>query len=98
MQRKPKRTANMKAKAHIVSERHDSYMGKKGKVEQVIVSCLDLDPDHAFLNTFDFVLGEEEVKAHAGKLQGKQVELGIRNFEPSFGNRLRARGEILGVL
>jgi hypothetical protein len=88
----------MKAKTHIVSERHDSYTGKKGKVEQVIVSCLDLDPDHAFLNTFDYVLGEEEVRTHAGKLQGKQVELGIRNFEPSFGNRLRARGEILAVL
>lgn len=49
----------MKAKAHIVSERRDSYTGKRGKVEQVIVSCLDLDPSHAFLNTFDYVLGEE---------------------------------------
>ena len=86
----------MKAKVQIVSERKDSYVGKKGKVDQVIVSCLDLDGSHAFLNTFDYILGEEEVKKHAGKIQGKQIELGIRNFEPSFGNRLRARGEILG--
>lgn len=88
----------MKAKTQIVSERRDSYTGKKGKVEQVILSCLDIDPSHAFLNTFDYILGEEEVKKYAGKIQGKQVELGIRNFEPSFGNRLRARGEILAVL
>jgi hypothetical protein len=88
----------MKAKAQIVSERQESYMGKKGKVEQVIVSCLDLDPSYAMLNTFDLILGEEEVAKHGGKLQGKHVELGIRNFEPAFGNRLRARGEILAVL
>ena len=87
----------MRMKAQIVSERRDSYTGKRGKVEQVIVSCLDLDGSHAFLNTFDYVLGEEKVKKHAGKIQGKQVELGIRNFEPSFGNRLRARGEIIAV-
>jgi hypothetical protein len=87
----------MKAKVQIVSERKDSYTGKRGKVDQVILSCLDLDGSHAFLNTFDYILGEEEVKKHAGKVQGKQIELGIRNFEPSFGNRLRARGEIIAV-
>ncbi|HEY1770540.1 MAG TPA: hypothetical protein VGG02_09835 [Chthoniobacterales bacterium] len=87
----------MQAKAQIISERHESYTGKRGKVEQTILSCLDLDGTHPFLNTFDFVFNEDEAKTYGGKLVGKTVQLGVTSFEPAFGGRLRAKGQILGV-
>ena len=87
----------MQATVQIISERLDSYTGKKGRVEQHIVACLDLDGTHPLINTFDYVLGEEEVKKHSGKIQGKKVQLGIIGFEPAFGGRMRAKGQLLGV-
>ena len=33
----------MQAKAQIISERNESYTGKRGKVDQTILSCLDVD-------------------------------------------------------
>ena len=87
----------MHTKAQVINERLDSYLGKRGKVEQHIIACLDLDATHPLLNTFDFVLSEDEAKQHSGKIQGKKVELGIIGFEPAFGGRMRAKGQILGV-
>ena len=87
----------MQATAQVINERLDSYVGKRGKVEQHILACLDLDGTHPFLNTFDYVLGEEEAKKHSGKIQGKKVQIGITAFEPAFGGRMRAKGQLLGV-
>lgn len=88
----------MKTTVQVINDRTDSYTGKKGKVTQRVLSLLDVDPDYAFLNTFDYVLSEEEAQKHTGKLQGKRVELGIMNMEPSFGGRLRARGAIVKIV
>ncbi len=85
----------MQARAQIISERTQSYTGKRGKVEQTILCCLDLDSTHPFLNTFDYVLNEHELTQHGGKLVGKTVALGITSLEPAFGGRLRAKGQIL---
>lgn len=85
----------MKLKAQIVNERRESFVAKRGKVEQVIFSCLDLDGTHALVNTFDYVATEEEATKLSGKAHGKRVDFGIISFEPAFGNRLRAKGEIL---
>ena len=68
----------MQAKAQVISERNESYTGKRGKVEQTILSCLDVDGTHPFINTFDFVFSEDEAKQHGGKLVGKTVQLGDR--------------------
>jgi hypothetical protein len=87
----------MKANAQVISERVDAFTGKRGKVEQTVLSCLDLDPAHPFLNTFDVVLDEDGKAKYSGKIVGKKIELGVRNFEPAFGGRLRARAEILSV-
>ena len=87
----------MQAKAQIISERSESYTGKRGRVDQTILSCLDVDGTHPFINTFDFVFNQDEAKQHGGKLVGKTVQLGIISFEPAFGGRLRAKGEIIGV-
>jgi hypothetical protein len=87
----------MQARAQIISERQELYTGKRGRVEQTVLACLDVDRTHPFLNTFDYVLTEDELKKHAGKLVGKTVQLGINAFVPAFGGRLRARGEIIGV-
>ena len=88
----------MQIKAQIINERNESYTGKRGKVEQTILSCLDLDGTHPFINTFDFVFNENEAKQHGGKLVGKTVQLGIISFEPAFGGRLRAKGQIVSVV
>jgi hypothetical protein len=87
----------MQARVQIISERRESFTGKRGKVEQTILSCLDVDGSHPFINTFDLVLNEEEAKQHGGKLVGKMVQLGIIGFEPAFGGRLRAKGQIVSV-
>jgi len=79
----------------IVSEREDSYTGKKGKVEQTIVACLDRCKVCPMVNTFDYVLTEEERAQHKGKLSGQTVLLNINNIEPAFGGRLRARGVLV---
>ncbi len=88
----------MKAKAQVISERADSYVGKRGKVSQKILSLLDLDNENPFINTFDYVLSEDESEKLSGALQGKHIELAITNFEPAFGGRLRARGRVLQVI
>lgn len=88
----------MKANIQVISERSDSYVGKRGPVKQQILACLDTDPEHAFINTFDYTLSEEELPKHSGKLQGKRIELAITNMEPGFAGRIRARGAILKVL
>jgi hypothetical protein len=88
----------MRANVQVINERTDSYTGKKGKVTQRVLSLLDTDAEHAFLNTFDYVLNEEEGQKHSGKLQGKRLELAITNMEPAFGGRVRARGTIVKLL
>jgi hypothetical protein len=87
----------MEAKAQIISERLESYTGKRGRVEERIISCLDLDSATPFINTFDYVLRDDEAEKHSGKIQGKIAKLGISAFEPVFGGRLRAKGKILSV-
>ena len=87
----------MQVKAQIVNEREDSFVGKRGKIEQRILSCLDLDPNQPFLNTFDYLMSDEEAKQHFGKLRGKIVNLGIISFEPTFGGRTRGRGKLVSV-
>lgn len=88
---------DMKAKFLVISERFDSYMGKRGKIDQRILALLDLEPEHALVNTIDYVLNnDEEVPKYSGKCQGKRVELAILDLTILFG-RVRARGRILGI-
>ena len=79
----------------VVSERFDSYMGKRGKVELVILALLDNDPKHRMINTVDYVLSPDEREHHAGKCQGKIVDLAVHNAATAFGGRLRLQGQIL---
>lgn len=88
----------MKANVQVINERAESFTGKRGKVNQKVLSLLDLDPEVAFLNTFDYVLNEDEAEKYSGKLAGKRLELGIQNFAAAFGGRYKAQGRILKVL
>lgn len=88
----------MRANLQVISERIDSFTGKRGKVTNKVLSLLDLDPEKPFLNTFDYTMSEEEAEKHSGKVQGKKIELAITNMEPAFGGRLRARGAIMKVI
>lgn len=87
----------MKLECIVTSERPEEFTGKRGLVRQIVLSLLDNDETHSLVNTFDYVLSEEDVKLHAGKLKGKIVSIGITNFENAFGGRLRARGKLLEV-
>jgi len=82
-----------------MSDRPDSYTGKRGLVNQQIINCIDRSesPAERLTQPIEYALSEEEKALHAGKLADKTVVLGIRELTP-FGGRLRARGKIVEVL
>ena len=86
----------MKGKFQIISERLESFTGKKGKVVQHILALLDLDPE-PLINTVDYVLSEDEQTKYSGKTQGKRIELAIHAVLPAYGGRLRLQGVILSL-
>ena len=86
----------MKLIAQVINERTDAFVGKRGKVENQVVSLLDMD-EHAMLNTLDYALSEEEKGKHSGKLVGKRVQLAVTDAKTDFGGRLRLHGRILEV-
>ena len=85
----------MKIKVSVISERVDEFQGKRGPVKQHVLALLDVDTEHRLLNTFDYVMGEEEVEKWSGKLVNKLVEVGIMALETAFGGRLRAKGKLI---
>jgi hypothetical protein len=85
----------MQLKVSVVSDRPDEYIGKKGLVKQQVITCQDVDPSgFRLLMPFDYTLSEDEKTKWAGKLQDKQIVVGVRELVP-FGGRLRARGAII---
>lgn len=86
----------MKGTFQVINERTDSFVGKRGKVENQVVSLLDLD-DTAMINTLDYHLNEGEKSTHSGKLVGKHIRLAITDARTDFGGRLRLQGRILEV-
>lgn len=88
---------SMILKVRINSERAESFTGKKGLVNQVMLTCQDIDPSGVRLaNTFDYALSDEEKQKYAGKLLDREAFIGIHDLLP-FGGRLRARGKITEV-
>ena len=85
----------MQLNVKIISDRADEYVGKRGLVKSQIITCQDVDPSgYRLLMPFDYTLSEDEKAKWAGKLQDKQIVLGVRELVP-FGGRLRARGAIV---
>src|SRR6185312_1340422 len=85
----------VKLTVNVVSDRPDEYVGKRGLVKSQIITCQDVDPSgFRLLMPFDYTLSEEEKTKWAGKLQDKQIVVGVRELVP-FGGRLRARGAIV---
>lgn len=85
----------MQLKVSVISDRPDEYVGKKGLVKSQIITCQDVDPSgYRLLMPFDYTLNEDEKTKYAGKLQDKQIVIGVRELVP-FGGRLRARGAIV---
>jgi len=80
----------------VVAENANSYIGKKGQVNQQRLALLDQDADCRFLNTFDYDLTDEERNKYTGRITGKTIRLGIQELTPING-RLKARGRILEV-
>ena len=85
----------MQLKVLVTSDRPDEYVGKKGLVKNQVITCQDVDPSgFRLLMPFDYTLNEDEKPKYAGKLQDKQIVIGVRELTP-FGGRLRARGAII---
>jgi len=81
-----------------MSDRSDEYTGKKGLVKQQIITVMDLsDTGERLAQPIEYALSDEEKPVHAGKLQDKVINLGIRELI-AFGNKMRARGRIVGLV
>jgi hypothetical protein len=89
---------HMTIKALVMSDRSDEYTGKKGLVKQQIITVMDLsETGERLAQPIEYAMSDEEKPGHAGKLQDKVINLGIRELIP-FGGRLRARGKIVGLV
>ena len=89
---------SMTTKALVMSDRSDEYTGKKGLVKQQIITVMDLsDTGERLVQPIEYAMSDDEKAVHAGKLQDKVINLGIRELIP-FGGRLRARGKIVGLV
>jgi len=81
----------------VTAERSDSYEGKKGKVNQQLLTCCDVGKTPERLQQLlEYGLTDIEKASHAGKLEGKTIILSVRELKP-FGAVLRARGQIVSV-
>jgi hypothetical protein len=90
-----KQKNKMQLKVSVISDRADEYVGKKGLVKQQVITCQDIDlSGYRLLMPFDYTMSEDEKTKWAGKLQDKQIVIGVRELTP-FGGRLRARGAII---
>ena len=88
----------MTIRALVQSDRADEYQGKNGLVKQQIITVMDQsETGERLAQPIEYSLSDEEKAAHAGKLQDKVINLGIRELI-AFGNRLRARGKIVGLV
>ena len=66
-------------------------------VTNQVITCQDVDPSgYRLLMPFDYTMSEDEKPKYAGKLQDKQIVIGVREMTP-FGGRIRARGAIIAV-
>ena len=88
----------MTIRALVMSDRSDEYTGKKGVVKQQVITVMDQsETGERLAQPIEYAMSEEEKPVHAGKLQDKVISLGIRELI-AFGNKLRARGRIVGTV
>lgn len=87
----------MQVTCQVLGDLPNEYTGKRGYVKDQRLTLLDLDTDSTFTNTFDYDLAPAEKDTHAGKLRGKTIKLGVRNFRV-FNGRFKAEGRIIEVL
>jgi hypothetical protein len=87
----------MRGTFQIINERVESFTGKRGKVEQRVISLLDQDTSSPMLNTVDYVLSDDEKGKYSGKCQGKKIELAINDLKFMFGGRVRLQGHVQSV-
>lgn len=90
----------MRVQAEIVGITDGSYAGKRGEVEQWVVTLLDRGEHPRCKSTFDLELDEEQaakLPSHDTKLVGKLLTVAVTDFRGVFGGRQRVRGEIVEI-
>lgn len=88
----------MQLKGEVIAVSQDSYQGKRGMVQQQILTLLDRGPSPRMKSTVDLLLTDEQktkLPAHDGELVGMELELAITEIGQAFGGRSRIKGEIL---
>lgn len=85
----------MKVKVSVLGERVEQFQGKRGPVKQNILCLMDMDNENRLLNTFDYVMNDEEVEKLSGKIKDKVIDVGITGLDAGFGGRLRAKGKLI---
>jgi len=88
----------MKAKCLCIAETNNEYSTKQRGLQcDLVLTFLDqCDSGARLLNTFDFIVRQDEKAPYAGKSMGKTFELGLTSGEV-FRNRLRFEGKVLTV-
>jgi len=76
-----------------MDEQPDGYDGKKGRVEQWKVLCLDWSEGHRCKTMLEFNLPDDQ-KALRGQLKDGFADLTITELTPGFGGTMRCRGAI----
>jgi len=80
----------------VLSERAESYQGKRGKVTMRILSLIDEDRELPMVNTVDYVVSEDETLRYNGELaKGQRLKIGVNALRAGFGGRFRLEGKIL---
>jgi hypothetical protein len=79
-----------------MDEQPDSYDGKKGRVDQWKVLCLDWSDGHRCKTMLEFTLPADQA-ALKGLLKDGFADLIITEMMPGFGGSVRVRGVIQPV-
>jgi hypothetical protein len=88
----------MRLEAEIISCSEDNYQGKRGLVNQQVLTLLDRGEQPRMKNTIDFVLTREQAErfpVHDGHLSGKPIVVAVTEIGAAFGGRNRVRGEVV---
>ena len=83
----------------VQSERPNSFTNNKREtIHQQILSLLDMSRPACdrLINTFDYVLGPDELGAFSGKVEEKFLRVAFRN-EEEFNGRVRKTGKVYGI-
>lgn len=83
----------MTIKVLVMDEQPDSYDGKKGRVDQWKLLCLDWSEGHRCKTLLEFTLPKEQ-EQYKGAFKDRVVDLTVTEITNGFGGAMRVRGSV----